>query len=545
MLHLFRLEGTGKTHLDTWVSRLALPAVEFKEFGPPQASSAVWRGQPFIIAGNGSDLDSWFGSLDKYSSEILSNCAYFWVLTSSAKYHHSLLPVDRIAVLDWNAKEQHIVRAALSMLARFPRLAGLSNDMEHLREEILRLARGVKGPSSPVLILGETGSGKEEVAQSLVKESPRAASPGLGCIGGASLNLDPGLVLSQLVGIPPNVATQVKGQPGLLEQYSEGALFIDDFDTAPRLVQEQLLRITATPKGQKAEYRRVGGDKAPETNVWLLFATNADIETMLDTGHLRADFLYRFEDRVLLVPPLRDRPGDFPAIAYHVWSRLLNDSEGPPDDRVLPWRSVRDIWSRKLEWKGNVRELSGLLGLVVSMTRMPRHREHSTGSLIEQVLARGQSYTEWFTRAVKSGILSGAPAANLDGPIREILTLDSSPASKEGLSACELAIKQALGDHWPKLRRLAKQRAPGAVARIRRHFCRYLFHALRLGAVSIIDAEKLGNVKNAQARKHLEWLAHGSVFLVRPKMGPSNTKLLYRPGRYFARAKGFDRRTHE
>src|SRR5262249_53516189 len=136
-------------------------------------------------------------------------------------------------------------------------------------------------------------------------------------------------------------------------------------------------------------------------------ATNMNIEVMLERGDLRADFLYRFEDRVILIPPLRERPADFPAIAYHLWRSITRDGS---DDRVLPWRSVREIFSRKLAWEGNVRELAALLRFVHSMTRMPQHREDSTGDLIRFVLARGDNQRQWFFRVVRSGFFTGAPS---------------------------------------------------------------------------------------------------------------------------------------
>jgi DNA-binding NtrC family response regulator len=523
--------------------RESLGRIEIREFSHESSPSAVWRGQPFIVAGQRDDIRKWLQLQDEYSTEVLCNFSYFWVLTDDVQIDHPLLPVDRVAVLDWNAEEQQFVRNALSTLERFPRLAGLSNDMRHLREEIVRLGSGTRGPSYPVLILGESGSGKEEVSQSLVVESKLPKPPGLHCLSGASLNLDPGMALTELFGIAPETASDVKGRPGLLELYSKGALFIDDFDTAPRNVQEQLLRITATQKGQPAKFRRVGGDADLETNAWLLFATNADIERMLDVRQLRPDFLYRFEDRVLVIPPLRDRPADLPSITYHVWSELVKEAQAslpkdtvsPLGDRVLLWNSVRYIYSRKLRWEGNVRELAALLRLVASMVRMPQHREHATGALIEQILARGVNSKQWFIRVAKSGLLTNAPSARTGSLVAEILANDAAPAAESGLSRNALEIKERLGPRWAELQQLAAQQAPTDAERVLRSFTRYLLHALRSGSTCIPDAMELGAVKETQARKHLMWLAKESTFLSKPKGLKRNSKIFYELGKYFLR----------
>jgi DNA-binding NtrC family response regulator len=500
--------------------------------------------------------------LDGVEREVLSNIAYYWLLTDSARYRHALLPYDRVVVLDWRADEQQVIGSAMSQLEQFPRLAGLSNDAHHLREEVLRLSKELRGPSTPVLILGESGSGKEEVAQSLVAMSGLPAKPGLHCLSGAWLKLDSGMAHSELLGIDARIASEVSARPGLFETHSTGALFIDDFDTAPQLVQEQLLRITATEKGRPAKFRRLGGLSDRETNVWLIFATNADIELMLNEKQLRPDFLYRFEDRVLLIPPLRDRLADLPAIAYHIWSRLIleaqdqekataHQKEAPDlsvdgrakvaiEDRVLSWKSIKDIYSRKLQWEGNVRELAALLRLVASMIRMPQHREHSTGALLEHILARGVNSKQWFIRTARSGILTSAPSSKRIRPVDEVLTYDSAPMIG-GISPCEASIKETLGDNWIKLREIAEANARTDLKQIVRDFCRYLFFAMRFGSINVADAVALTDLGPTQAGKHLKWLAQDSGVLKPAAREKPNSKFSYRLGTLFVRAEAAEK----
>jgi hypothetical protein len=96
--------------------------------------------------------------------------------------------------------------------------------------------------------------------------------------------------------------------PGLVQLFTNGALFIDDFESAPRNLQETRLRIMSTRRGHAAAYRKVGGNRNEETNAWLIFATNSAVDKLLHDERLREDFLYRFEDRVVMIPPLKERP---------------------------------------------------------------------------------------------------------------------------------------------------------------------------------------------------------------------------------------------
>src|SRR5208283_5829154 len=143
------------------------------------------------------------------------------------------------------------------------------------------------------------------------------------------------------------------------------------------------------------------------------------------------------------------------------------------------------------------------------------------------------NYNEWFFQTVTAPDWSGAPSAVLPSRIQQLLQFDAGPISEDGLSPCEVLIKQKLRDHWLDLDMLAGQRAPTDKARIRQHLCRYLLYAQQYDDVSIADAEKLGGIGNAQARKHLQWLAERGGFLSRPTNLKSNAKLAYTLGNYF------------
>ncbi len=527
-MDIFALGGTGKEY-EVWCDRL--PVSVAHQHPGEMSVQALWTGLPFVLAGNQASIQEWFDNLDIASQELIGDHAFFWVLTSGDGFEHALIRDERLTVLDWSKREYNVITEALEWLARFPLMAGLSYELQHVREEIDRISSGRTEPATPVLILGESGSGKEGAAQSLFKASNRRSPPGFHAIGGAWLDMEPGLALAELFGIEGGAASNVKARSGLIETYSEGAIFVDDFDTAPKLLQERLLRITSTRKGETASYTRIGSDTERFTNVWLIFATNSNIRAMLQQNRMRPDFLFRFEDRVITVPPLRSRPADLPAIAAHIWRELVANGNGMIDDRVLPWKSLRQLSRRKLPWAGNIRELAALLGLVASMCRMPKHRENSTGALIDEVLTKGSGYFDWF------GILtapefSAAPPLAPDVKIAQIVMQDAM-ALEDGLSVCEREVKMILGDeHWKELQLLVSKCVKRDPAKVSRRFCRCLVFVNRFGAIRNSDAEALTELDQIQSAKYLKWLAEGSNFLSPPTRETLSSPFVYGPGPY-------------
>lgn len=396
-LHLENADAKVAEWLDA-LKGLCQSAEVIEPAEPNVARRAVWMGVPFVLVGRPCVLDPYLAGLDADESEILKDCAYFWLLTDREDYWHPRLPQDRHVVFSWHAPGQNVIRNVVQCLTAYPRLSGLSRRMHVIREEIRRISAGPVSPGYPVLIVGDSGVGKEEVAMSLFESSERGKRPaaersGLHAMGGAWLRMEPGLALTELIGLAPNRSERGVGYPGLLKLFEHGGLFLDDFETAPLNVQETLLRIMSTKYGKPAIYRQVGGVKDDETLVWLLFATNTKLHGLSDGKKIREDFLYRFEDRVVTIPPLKDRPADFPAIARAVWDYLWEDGGGEVD--VLRSSHLREIYKRRLNWEGNVRTLRALLALVVSMRRNPAHNHTSPGSAIETILSRGPTYLHW------------------------------------------------------------------------------------------------------------------------------------------------------
>jgi DNA-binding NtrC family response regulator len=395
--------------IKAWTNQV--PDVEWEN--PPagtereSASRAAWRGFPFVIAGERKALDHYFDSLDDDSLEVLQDCAYFWVLTDSSDYVHKAIPADRPAALDWATPTQYIISAALNRLTQFPRLIGLSRTTHILRARIDQLAKDRTGPGCSVLILGPSGSGKEEVAQSLVGASSRKEK-GMQALSGAWLNMEPGMAMTEVVGLE-------RGRPderidGLLAQLSDRAMFIDDFESAAACVQETLLRVMSVPEREAAPFRPVGGLRDRFTKVWPIFATNRDVESFL-----RSDFLYRFGARVIWLLPLCDRPADLPAIAQAVWARIWdNFSDNLPDERQEPLRSaaVKHLYGKHMSWEGNVRSLSALLKLVAAEMREPAMNGWSQTRIIDEITSRGPKYLDWVSAYARRSAQNPAPGSD-------------------------------------------------------------------------------------------------------------------------------------
>src|SRR5205085_5457035 len=141
------------------------------------------------------------------------------------------------------------------------------------------------------------------------------------------------------------------------------------------LIQGPLLRIMATGVDQPANFYRVGqeGLEQGKRRTWafLVFSTNADVTALLREGKLREDFIFRFKDRIIHIPPLHKRLSDIPAIALPFWDELW--ASNATRKRELNPIVLRHILSRETQWKGNIRTLQALLSLMASMMSLPVH----------------------------------------------------------------------------------------------------------------------------------------------------------------------------
>jgi len=226
-----------------------------------------------------------------------------------------------------------------------PGIAGGSTAMRRVAAQVRRLAKA----SAPVLVVGETGVGKELIARALHTEAPRAEGPFV-VLNVASLPRE--LVESELFGHERGAFTgAVARRVGAFVEAEDGTLFLDEIGELPLDAQPKLLRAL-----DGYEVRRVGGaGSGRRLNARVVTATNVVLPDAVEKGTFRRDLFHRLEVFVIEVPPLRARPGDIAPIAR----ALLANLEGELGHRELTPNAIAQLTSHP--WPGNVRELRGVL----------------------------------------------------------------------------------------------------------------------------------------------------------------------------------------
>jgi transcriptional regulator with GAF, ATPase, and Fis domain len=226
----------------------------------------------------------------------------------------------------------------------FEGLLGTSPAMRALFEDIERIA----STDLTVLVQGETGSGKDVVADAIHRASTRRDKPYVVFDCGA---VAPSLAESELFGHERGAFTGAHvSRPGVFELAQHGTLFLDELGELPKDLQPKLLRAL-----EKREIRRVGGLKTIQVDVRIVAATNRDLPAEVARGTFRQDLYFRVAAAQLTVPALRDRVEDIPLLVRHFLSR-----ESPPRtiDALPP-----NAWQKLCEhaWPGNVRELRNVV----------------------------------------------------------------------------------------------------------------------------------------------------------------------------------------
>ncbi len=216
--------------------------------------------------------------------------------------------------------------------------------------DVMRRVAQVAPTDAPVLILGETGSGKEVVARALHEQSRRAAGPFLRVNCGA---IPAELVDSELFGHEKGAFTGAVAQrKGWFERADGGTLFLDEVGELPPAAQVRLLRVL-----QDGTVQRVGGQGTLAVSVRLVAATHRDMASMVRDGSFRQDLWYRVSVFPVALPSLRERPGDIAALAHHFAAQSGERLYGRPL-RLGPGDEARlAAWS----WPGNVRELASVI----------------------------------------------------------------------------------------------------------------------------------------------------------------------------------------
>ncbi|MEM7199572.1 MAG: sigma 54-interacting transcriptional regulator [Planctomycetota bacterium] len=274
-----------------------------------------------------------FGEIEKERLDVLADQAAIAV--------DRMLHEERLAAeLERSRRDLQVAQRALRT-TKAVQMVGRSKPMTALREEISRLAKS----DLSVLILGETGSGKELVARALHEESPRVRGA---FVAENCSSIPAELMESELFGHRRGAFTGAdKDKVGLMELASGGTLFLDEVGDMPADLQVKLLRVL-----QEGCIRRVGDQKTIPIDLRLIAATHRELPALIENGEFRADLYYRVAAAEVRVPPLRARGKDVLLLAESVLSELNQRHR----------RSVRltEAACRQLQdytWPGNVREL--------------------------------------------------------------------------------------------------------------------------------------------------------------------------------------------
>ena len=257
--------------------------------------------------------------------------------------------------------------------------------------KIFEVIRKVAPSTTTVLITGETGTGKELVANAIHAGSPRRHNPfiKINCSAIAE-----NLIESELFGYEKGAFTgAVSSKPGRFELAHKGTLFLDEIGDLPREMQVKLLRVI-----QDQEFERVGGIQTIKVDVRLVTATNRNLHQEVREGRFREDLFYRLNVMPIHVPPLRERKEDIPALLdYFIgkFNRKLGRRIAGADPEVVDLLMDHD-------WPGNIRELENLAERLVLMARGETIVMGDVpAELIEAVEARTQAGTPDEKRSIK------------------------------------------------------------------------------------------------------------------------------------------------
>ncbi len=265
-------------------------------------------------------------------------------LTKPLDKDHLLIVIRK--ALDWVAAKRRIAVLESELQSKYARIVGDSPKMQSLLEAARRAAKSDAG----ILLLGETGTGKELFARSIHAWSPRQAMPMVSINCSA---LPEALLESELFGYEKGAFTGANRQKkGQIEMADGGTVFLDEIGDMPLSLQAKLLRVL-----QDREFYRIGGTRLVSVNIRVIAATNRDLKQAVKAGQFREDLYFRLSVINLTLPPLRERTEDIPALAEFFLERHMRETKRPG----MKFSPAAIEAMKRYVWPGNIRELENAI----------------------------------------------------------------------------------------------------------------------------------------------------------------------------------------
>ena len=272
------------------------------------------------------------------------------------------LTITKIFELISIRSENTMLKEELNRVRGYETIVGQS----HSIESIFQLIDTVAATNATVLILGESGSGKELIARAIHNKSPRANQP---FIKVSCASLPEGLLESELFGHEKGAFTgAVAARKGRFELADRGTLFLDEIGEISLSVQVKLLRAI-----QEREFERIGGTKTIKTDTRIISATNKKLADEVERGAFRDDLYYRLNVITIDAPTLRERRDDIPRLVYHFlekYCKEMNKDVKSVSDEALAMLTA-------YQWPGNVRELQNVIerAVVLCQTKIVEQKD--------------------------------------------------------------------------------------------------------------------------------------------------------------------------
>ncbi|PLT35678.1 transcriptional regulator [Bacillus sp. V5-8f] len=291
--------------------------------------------------------------------------------------------------------------------------------------KVFHLAKKVAKVNSTVLLLGESGVGKEVIVKYIHQESDRADGP-LVKVNCAAIPKH--LLESELFGYEKGAFTGAdnRGKPGLFEQASGGTIFLDEIGDMPVDLQVKLLRVL-----QEFEITRVGGTKSVEIDVRVISATHMNLEEMVENREFRRDLYYRLNIVPIKIPPLRERKADIVPLAFFFLNKT--NKKNKLNKRFDP--EVLHIF-QEYAWPGNIRELENLVERLV----VTADHDHILPEILPPHLLEGINSSHPLKRTARS---KGTLKAIVENVERQIIREHIRQFKTTRRTAAELGISQS------------------------------------------------------------------------------------------------------